>query len=77
MRGGAALSLSELTSECVMFSVYAVACASLAIIGSSLSILLLWLAGAYLYIRRRRLAPHFVSVLAGLTMLICKSCCSS
>ncbi|CAF3735915.1 unnamed protein product [Rotaria magnacalcarata] len=49
---------------------YAVACAALAIIASSLSIILLWLAGAYLYIRRRRLVPHFVSVLAALTLLI-------
>ena len=52
---------------------YAVACASLAIVASSLSIILLWLAGAYLYIRRRRLAPHFVTFLAALTLLICKS----
>jgi hypothetical protein len=51
---------------------YAVACASLAIIGSSLGIILLWLAAGYLYIRRRRLAPHCVSLLAGLTLLICK-----
>jgi len=49
---------------------YAVACASLAIIASSLSIILLWLAGGYLYIRRRRLAPHFASFLAALTLLI-------
>ncbi|UJR33854.1 hypothetical protein I4U23_021276 [Adineta vaga] len=49
---------------------YAVACASLAIVASSLSIILLWLAGAYLYIRRRRLAPHFVTFLAALTLLI-------
>ncbi|CAF0930925.1 unnamed protein product [Didymodactylos carnosus] len=49
---------------------YAIACASLAIAASSLSIILLWLAGAYLYIRRRRLAIHFVSLLAALTMFI-------
>ncbi|CAM2707744.1 unnamed protein product [Rotaria socialis] len=36
---------------------YTVACASLAIIALSLSIILLWLAGGYLYIRRRRLMP--------------------
>jgi hypothetical protein len=44
----------------------------LAIIASSLSIILLWLAGGYLYVRRRRLAPHFVTFLAALTLLICK-----
>jgi len=49
---------------------YAVACASLSIIASSLSIILLWLAGGYLYIRRRRLAVQFVTVLAILTLLI-------
>lgn len=52
--------------------VYAVACAALSIIAASLSIILLWLAGGYLYVRRRRLAPHFVSFLAALTLLICK-----
>ncbi len=45
----------------------------MAIIASSLSIILLWLAGGYLYVRRRRLAPHFVTFLAALTLLICKS----
>ncbi|CAF4894371.1 unnamed protein product [Rotaria sp. Silwood1] len=49
---------------------YAVACASLAIVASSLSIILLWLAGGYLYIRRRRLAPTFVTIIALLTLLI-------
>ncbi|CAF0728295.1 unnamed protein product [Adineta steineri] len=49
---------------------YAVACAALSIVASSLSIILLWLAGGYLYIRRRRLAPHFVTFLAGLTLFI-------
>lgn len=56
----------------VLLLAYAVACAALSIIASALSVILLWLAGGYLYIRRRRLAPHFVSVLAALTMLICK-----
>jgi hypothetical protein len=51
---------------------YAVACAALSIAASSLSIILLWLAGGYLYIRRRRLAPTFVLALAALTLLICK-----
>ena len=51
---------------------YAVACASLAIVASSLSIILLWLAGGYLYVRRRRLARHFVTIIAFLTLLICK-----
>lgn len=51
---------------------YAVACAALSIVASSLSIILLWLAGGYLYVRRRRLAPNFVLVLAALTLLICK-----
>ncbi|CAF3589209.1 unnamed protein product, partial [Rotaria sp. Silwood2] len=49
---------------------YAVACASLSIIASSLSIILLWLAGGYLYIRRRRLAPQFVIIISFLTLLI-------
>lgn len=52
---------------------YAIACASLSIAGSSLSIILLWLAGGYLYIRRRRLAPGFVTIIALLTFFICKS----
>lgn len=52
---------------------YAVACASLSIIASSLSVILLWLAGGYLYVRRRRLAPNFVTIIAALTLLICKS----
>jgi len=49
---------------------YSIACASLAIIGSSLSIILLWLQGAYLYVRRRRLVPIFVTLIALLTLLI-------
>ncbi|CAF1197848.1 unnamed protein product [Adineta ricciae] len=49
---------------------YAIACASLAVADSSLSIILLWLAGAYLYIRRRRLAPNFVLIIALFTLLI-------
>ncbi|CAF3816559.1 unnamed protein product [Rotaria sordida] len=49
---------------------YAIACASLAIIASSLSVILLWLAGAYLYIRRQRLAPLFVTIITLLTFLI-------
>lgn len=53
--------------------VYAIACASLSIAGSALSVILLWFAGGYLYIRRRRLAPNFVSIIAALTLLICKS----
>ena len=53
--------------------VYAVACASLSIIASSLSVILLWLAGGYLYVRRQRLAPNFVTIIAALTLLICKS----
>jgi hypothetical protein len=59
-----------------MFSVfvlaYAIACASLSIIAASLSVILLWLAGSYLFIRRRRLAPNFVVLIALLTLLICK-----
>jgi len=59
-----------------MFSVfvlaYAVACASLSIIAASLSVILLWLAGSYLFVRRRRLAPNFVVLIALLTLLICK-----
>jgi hypothetical protein len=57
----------------LMFLAYAVACASLAIVGSALSVVLLWLAGGYLYVRRRRLAPCFVLIIALLTLLICKS----
>ncbi|CAF1225935.1 unnamed protein product [Rotaria magnacalcarata] len=49
---------------------HSVACASLAIIAASLSIILLWLAGGYLYIRRRRLMPMFVTMLALFTLLI-------
>ncbi|CAF1368507.1 unnamed protein product [Adineta steineri] len=49
---------------------YAIACASLAIAGASLSVILLWLAGGYLYVRRRRLVPSFVSIIALLTLLI-------
>jgi hypothetical protein len=51
---------------------YAIACASLAIIASSLSIILLWLAGGYLYVRSRRRLPNFVTIIALLTFLICK-----
>ncbi|CAF4222180.1 unnamed protein product [Rotaria socialis] len=47
---------------------YTVACASLAIIALSLSIILLWLAGGYLYIRRRRLMPIAVIWIVMITM---------
>lgn len=66
------LTCRFLHPEILSFLAYAVACAALSIIGSSLSIILLWLAGGYLYVRRRRLAPHFVSAITALTMLICK-----
>ncbi|UJR13465.1 hypothetical protein I4U23_000479 [Adineta vaga] len=49
---------------------YAIACASLAIAGASLSIILLWLVGGYLYIRRRRLAPNCVLSIALLTLFV-------
>ncbi|CAF3628301.1 unnamed protein product [Rotaria socialis] len=47
---------------------YIVACASLAIIALSLPIILLWLAGGYLYIRRRRLMPIAVIWIVMITM---------
>lgn len=69
-RPGRYQSFNSLTSFFVL--VYAIACASLAIVASSLSVILLWLAGGYLYVRRRRLAPNFVTIIAALTLLICK-----
>ena len=55
----------------IILLAYAVACAALSIIASSLSVILLWLGSGYLYIRRRRLVPHFVTFIAAWTLLIC------